>query len=108
MKLRGTSHNKLVEAGMCQKQLQTCRTRKSLLLGGPPMTLIVIQWFWIALIFILNKGLHHERLEILEQLDIIDCISKYFLIEKMAFCRYLTFSFMMHKFPGTIFSLSAF
>ena len=33
-------------------------------------------------------------------------IGKYFLIEKMAFCRYLTFAFMMHKFPGTIFSLS--
>ena len=35
----------------------------------------------------------------LEQLDIIDCISKYLLIEKMAFRRYLTFVFMMHNFP---------
>ena len=45
------------------------------------MTLIVIQWFWIALIFI-----YHECLEFLELVDIIDCLGKYFLIEKMAFC----------------------
>ena len=35
----------------------------------------------------------------LEQLDIIDCISKYLLIEKMAFRWYLIFVFMMHNFP---------
>ena len=49
------------------------------------MTLIVIQWFWIALIFIQNTALHDGCLEFLKQLDVIDCISKYFLIEKMAF-----------------------
>ena len=70
------------------------------------MTLKVIQLFWVALILFLNKALHHGCLGFLEQLVIMDGIGKYFLIEKMAFCWYLTFSFMKHKFPGTIFSLS--
>ena len=42
----------------------------------------------------------------LEQLDIIHCIGKYFLIEKMAFPLCLTFAFTMHKFPERTFSLS--
>ena len=49
------------------------------------MTLIVIQWFWIALIFIQNTALLDGCLEFLKQPDVIDRISKYFLIEKMAF-----------------------
>ena len=32
------------------------------------------------------KRFHHRCLEFLEQLDIIDSIGKYFLMEKMAFC----------------------
>ena len=39
-----------------------------------------------VLIFIKNKVLHRNCLEFLQQLDIIDCIGKYFLIEKLAFC----------------------
>ena len=49
------------------------------------MTSIVIQWFWIALIFIQNTALLDGCLEFLKQPDVIDRISKYFLIEKMAF-----------------------
>ena len=35
------------------------------------------------LIFILNKSLHYRGLDFLEELDIIDCIDKYFLIENV-------------------------
>ena len=40
------------------------------------------------LIFILNKSLRYRGLDFLEELDIIDCIGKYFLIEKVSFCRF--------------------
>ena len=88
MECRGTrnTHNKLEEAGTCQKQLETGKTKKSLLHGGQPIRLIVIQWFWIALIFNSNKVLHHRLFKSLEKLDIVDCIGKYFLLGKMAFC----------------------
>ena len=52
-----TSQKRLT-TGTFQKQLQTSGAKKSLLLGGRPVTLIVIQWFWIALILIWNKALH--------------------------------------------------
>ena len=37
MERSGTSHNKLEEAGMCQKQLQISGTKKNLLFDGRPM-----------------------------------------------------------------------
>ena len=52
------------------------------------------------------KAFHDWCLEVSEERDIVDCIGKYFLIEKVTFCQYLTFDFIMHNFPGTIFSLS--
>ena len=64
------------------------------------MTLIAIQWFWIALILIQNKAFHYGCLEVLEPVD-TDCIGKYLLIEKMAFCQYPSFAFMMlEHFPS--------
>ena len=118
-----TNHNKLEETW-------NKRNKKSLLLCGWPSTLIDSQWFWIALIFISNKALvgremekikkvvlhdnwycreksmlkwlHNGCLEFSEQLDIIDCIGKYFLIEKFTFLTIQTFAFMMHKFALSV------
>ena len=46
--LSGTIHEKLEQAGMRQKQIQIASKTKKSILCGQTMTLIEIQWFWIA------------------------------------------------------------
>ena len=46
--LSGTSHKKLEQVGMRQKQIQIASKTKKSILCGQRMTLIEIQWFWIA------------------------------------------------------------
>ena len=52
------------------------------------------------------KRLHHGCSQFSEQLDIIDCICNYVLMEKTVFFQCLKFTFMMYKFSGKIFSLT--
>ena len=52
------------------------------------------------------KRLHHGCSQFSEQLDIIDCICNYVLMEKTGFFQCLKFTFMMYKFSGKIFSLT--
>ena len=44
------------------------------------------------------KRLHHGCPQFSEQLDIIDCICNYVLMEKTVFFQCLKFTFMMYKF----------
>ena len=46
--LSGTSHKKLEQVGMRQKQIQIASKTEKSILCGQTMTLIEIQWFWIA------------------------------------------------------------
>ena len=45
------------------------------------------------------KSFYHGCLEFPEQLDFAHYIGKYFFMKKMAFCRCVTFAFMMYKSP---------
>ena len=45
------------------------------------------------------KSFYHGCLEFPEQLDFVHYIGKYFFMKKMAFCRCVTFAFMMYKSP---------